>query len=59
MGHVASSLPRFKTLRIRTVFSVLWVSGMAQVVKNVLTAVQRHRKRGFDPRVGKIPWRRK
>ena len=46
-------------MSIRTVSSVLWASGMAQVVNNVLTAVQRHRKRGFDPRVGKIPWGRK
>ena len=58
MDHVTHFLVATE-MSVRTVSSVLWASGMALVVKNVLTAMQRHRKRGFDPRVGKIPWRRK
>ena len=34
-----------------------WASPMAQWVKE--SACRRHRRCGFDPWVGKIPWRRK
>ena len=32
---------------------------MALVVKNLLANAGRPKRRGFDPWVGKIPWRRK
>ena len=37
-----------------------WTSQVALVVKNLPSNISRRcRKHGFDPRVGKIPWRRK
>ena len=38
----------------------LWVSQVALVVKNLLAnAGDRRKRRGFDPWVGKIPWKKK
>ena len=35
-----------------------WASQMVLVVKNLPAMHKRHKRRGFDPWVRKIPWRR-
>ena len=49
-----------KEIQKKRIYGCIWASQVALVVKNPPANCQhrRHKRRGFDPWVGKIPWRR-
>ena len=44
---------------LESLYTYIWASQVVPVVKNPPANAGRHKGNGFDPWVGKIPWRRK
>ena len=44
---------------LESLYTYMWASQVVPVVKNPPANAGRHKGNGFDPWVGKIPWRRK
>ena len=55
LGEGSNGVGEFRTGELNRVLRIWWASQVAQWWKN-LPAIRRH---GFNPWVGKIPWRRK